>query len=110
MSLLKRVGGGQPAEASSESPAKVAIPVRGGSDNGLPTTGTAVATLPPPTPITTFTPLPQRETVNEARSKVQDRIIAELDQLRRGEPAAPEAADRQHRPLEGQRRDDDVHA
>src|SRR5687767_15148470 len=80
MSLLKRMGGGQSADAQAERPAKVAIPVRGGSDNGLPPPGgTAVATLPPPAPAPVLTPLPQRETLHEARSRVQDRIIAELD-------------------------------
>src|SRR5215210_3108328 len=79
MSLLKRMGGGgQPAESSNERPAKVAIPVRGGSDNGLPAPGPAVATLPPP-PAPVLTPMPQRETLHDARSKVQDKIIAELD-------------------------------
>src|SRR5688500_291424 len=79
MSLLKRMGGGQSADAPAEQPAKVAIPVRGGSDNSLPSGGTAVATLPPPAPAPVLTPLPQRETLHDARSRVQDRIIAELD-------------------------------
>src|SRR5688500_2994017 len=81
MSLLKRMGGGHSADAPTEAPAKVAIPVRGGSDNGQPATGTSVATLPAPAPapIPMRTPLPQRETINETRSRVQDRIIAELD-------------------------------
>jgi pilus assembly protein CpaF len=79
MSLLKRVGG-QSADKSREAPAKVAIPVRGGSDNGLPASGTSIATLAPPSqPTLVLAPLPQRETLVEARSKVQDRIIAELD-------------------------------
>jgi pilus assembly protein CpaF len=78
MSLFKRMGGaGEPAteEPKSESP-KVAIPIRGGSEPALPQNGTAVATLPPPSP--TLAPL-QRESVHEARVRVQDRIIAELD-------------------------------
>src|SRR3712207_2711227 len=83
MSLLKRMGGGQPAEGANDGPAKVAIPVRGGTDNESPAGGTSVATMAPPppapTPISVLAPLPQRETLHEARSKVQDRIIAELD-------------------------------
>src|SRR5688500_17459270 len=81
MSLLKRMGGGgQSTEAPATGSPKVAIPVRGGPETAAPSGGAPVATLPPPPPpAPTLAPLPQRETLNEARSRVQDRVIAELD-------------------------------